>query len=154
MTTLPSPQVRTKIYVDLRPSLGVSPSRDDYLLCPNAKWIAQFGAYLFSGGMRPKWAKERFDCDDFAFHAVTVASLCRAKTTGDSGNSVFIAYVTLRKEFLGVTAQKHALLLILDDQQQWWFVEPQSGLSVQATNNIYDEETNPGGAVSVDYVIM
>lgn len=129
------------------PAARFSPPRDEEVMLPSPKWIAEFADWI-SKAQKPSAAIERWDCDDFAFWASTEASLCRAMSLGESGHAVFIAYINVDGNFCGLSFDKvteHACLLIVDSEQTIWFLEPQTGYTCEAKNlsNVF-----------VDYIIV
>ena len=114
---------------------------NNYSLVTEA-WIADEVATALSGSFISIWAEEAYDCDDFAFFAMSFARLIHRKLSPGLKTTIAFGYVSYSKDVGG----KHAINLFVDKSARGEFevkfFEPQTGLVVELSehewNNIQD----------------
>ncbi len=111
---------------------GFNPTdpRDENVFLPSMAWIKEFSAFLNTARFNlPAYHTERWDCDDFAFWAVTQASLANSQTNNESGHSFLYATLNLIGTLNNVPGPAcHATNLVLLDDMSFLCFEPQNGL--------------------------
>lgn len=73
-----------------------------------------------------KYAKERFDCDDFALVLAGREKEWFATGEGEYGSSFGIVHGDIRKKVTDTKARPHAVNFFIDDEGKLWLVEPQT----------------------------
>lgn len=102
--------------------------RDSGLWCPVQEWLDDFAEYLVEN--HDSAAKEAWDCDDYALHAVVQASIACRLAEVECGHTFVYCTVRLWGELNGVKPNDsigHALNLVRLDDDRLLFFEPQNG---------------------------
>lgn len=126
----------------------VLPPRDANLALPSTEFLAQLFDWVKD--MMPKYAKESWDCDDFAMRMVTEASILLTKLNPGCGHSIF--YCTLRIvegcDLNGIAGGAHATCIVKTSDRGWVFFEPQNGRNTDVKTAMADSTG------SLDAVLM
>lgn len=122
--------------------------RDKEIFCPSEDWLREFGSYLLQ--TRVQSARESWDCDDYALHAVVEASVaCRAAALG-TGHSFVYCTLKMFGQLNGIDAEwgsGHAGNLVRLDSGSYVFFEPQTGQFCNAKTAIFNGLAIPFAAL-------
>lgn len=105
--------------------------RDKQYICPARGWVTDFGAWLLP--RLPKYEADRFDCDDYALTALTLADT--APTRLKHSPAIGVARVAIQegKSLNGVEGGKapHMTCVVRCDDNRWYYYEPQNNTMVE-----------------------